>query len=228
MGSFERSEFAPIGNCAKSGRAVGQRGTAASILLGAAAALGLAFGAGAGELGFPASALGEFAEKQRPSFEAAPSLAPGAPLVLDAVPPASAPPAATSSPAAASSPAGAPAAAAPAEASTPAPAPPAASRQAAHEAPAETLDRTGSALDEYEARCFVKIDGKVLESRGCRILRDGSKSVVFQIAEGALTIDQRQGRVWTARLDARSFGNVYKTGECWGAKGFYVCDRGRK
>jgi hypothetical protein len=43
-----------------------------------------------------------------------------------------------------------------------------------------------------------------------------------------LTIDQRQGRVWTARLDARSFGNVYKTGECWGAKGFYVCDRGRK
>lgn len=74
----------------------------------------------------------------------------------------------------------------------------------------------------------MKIDGKVLESRGCRILREGGKSVVFQIAEGALTIDLRQGRVWTARLEGRDFGNVYKTGECWGAKGFYACDRGRK
>jgi hypothetical protein len=217
--SFDRSEFGPSPIRRKPGHVAGR-----AILLAAATGTVLAFGAGAGELGYPASALGEFAQKDRPGFESAPSLTPGGtPLILDTAPAAA--PRPPSSPAPAASPASAPvpAAAAPAEAPT-APAPEAASREPLHESP----DATGAALDEYEARCFVKIDGKVLEARGCRILREGGKSVVFQIAEGALTIDQRQGRVWTARLDARSFGNVYKTGECWGAKGFYVCDRGRR
>jgi hypothetical protein len=178
-----------------------------SVARGASAAaaaigVGFAFVASAGELGFPASALGEFAEKNRPSFETAPPLAPGAaaPAILAPAPPPD-PPAAEAAP------------------SSPPEAPPPAARPA--------QEGTG-AMDEYEARCFVKIDGKVLVSRSCRILRDGVKSVVFEIDDGPLTIDQRQGRVWTARLKDRDFGNVYKTGECWGAHGFYACDRGRK
>jgi hypothetical protein len=155
----------------------------------------------AGELGFPASALGEFAEKNRPSFETAPPFAAGVatPAIMAPAPPPEAP------------------AAAPVPASPPEPSP------AVRAAPEAT-----GALDEYEARCFVKIDGKVVVSHSCRILRDGGKSVVFEIEDGPLTIDQRQGRVWSARLKDRDFGNVYKTGECWGAQGFYVCDRGRK
>ncbi|MBY6241760.1 hypothetical protein [Methylosinus sp. Sm6] len=168
--------------------------TNGAALAGAATGLGLAFGALASELGFPASALGEFADKGRPGFETAPPLAAGsfAPAIV-------APPAPT------------------AETAPPAPAP-----------PARAASVRASGMDEYEARCFVKIDGKVLVSRSCRILRDGEKSVVFQIDDGPITIDQRQGRVWTARLESRDFGNVYKNGECWAARGFYVCDRGRK
>ncbi|ATQ68673.1 hypothetical protein CQW49_12860 [Methylosinus trichosporium OB3b] len=170
---------------------------------GAVIGVSLAFGAGAGELGFPASALGEFAEKNRPSFETAPPLAAGA--AAPAIMPPAAPPAEPPAP-------------------QPAPAsPPEAPPPAVRAAPEAT-----GAMDEYEARCFVKIDGKVVVSNSCRILRDGGKSVVFEIEDGPLTIDQRQGRVWTARLKDRDFGNVYKTGECWGAHGFYACDRGRK
>jgi hypothetical protein len=183
------------GHC-QEGRPRRGRPAAALGAFVAGAAIGIAFGACAGELGFPASALGEFAGKDRPSFQAAPSLAPGSAVAPAIV----APPAPA--------------------ASVPASPPPVASRGPARE--------TVTGLDEYEARCFVKIDGKVLVSRGCRILRDGAKSVVFEIDDGALTIDLRQGRVWTARLEGRDFGNVYKTGECWGAQGFYACDRGRK
>ncbi len=64
-------------------------------------------------------------------------------------------------------------------------------------------------------------------AKPCRILRDKDKEVIFEIDEGPLTIKLRQGRVWTARLKDRDLGAVYKTGPCWGAKGFYACDRGR-
>jgi hypothetical protein len=168
---------------------------------GVALLLGIAAGApaGAGELGYPGSALAEFAGKPRPSFDEAPPVAAGGSQSAPKPPPE------------------------PAPAAEPVPAaPPSPTAPAAAEAP---LDAT---FDEYEARCFVKIDGNVVTSKVCRILREKDKSFVFQLAEGALTITHRHGRVWTARLGSRDFGNVYKTGSCWGAHGFYACDRGRR
>jgi hypothetical protein len=197
-----------------------------ALLLGAAIGVGLAFGAAAGELGFPASALEEFARKERaPSFDAAPPLAPPIATGSIAAPSAIVAPAPSPAPAEPATPAEEPASPAPSP-SAPSTPPTKPVARPAPRPPAQETTTTG--LDEYEARCFVKIDGKVVVARGCRILRDGGKSVVFEIEDGPLTIDLRQGRVWTARLKERDFGNVYKTGECWGATGFYACDRGRK
>lgn len=106
--------------------------------------------------------------------------------------------------------------------------PPAREASAEPSPPAARAAEPAPTLDEYEASCFVKIDGRVLVSKTCRILREREKSVVFEIDEGPLTLDYRQGRTWTARLAERDIGNVYKTGNCWGAHGFYACDRGRK
>lgn len=192
-----------------------------ALLLGATIGAGLASGAAAGELGFPGSALEEFAKKERPpSFHMAPPIATGS----IAAPSAIVAPALAPSPAEQATPTEEPASPAQSPSAPASPTKPAA--RPAPRPPAQETATTG--LDEYEARCFVKIDGKVVVARGCRILREGGKSVVFEIEDGPLTIDLRQGRVWTARLKERDFGTVYKTGECWGAKGFYACDRGRK
>lgn len=156
-----------------------------AIMLGVALVVGFAPRAGAADLGYPGSALAEFADKPRATFDDAPPLGAGrGPVAVapDIVP-------------------------APAPAQTPAPAP---------------------TYDEYEAQCFVKIDGRVVIGRVCSILREKEKSVTFELTEGPLTLTFRQGRVWTARLGDREFGNVYKTGSCWGAHGFYACDRGRR
>lgn len=182
-------------------------------LLGLTLGAGFASAAGAGELGYPASALGEFSAKPRSSFENAPPLA--APVVA----PLSSDPAAartSTPPEPAAPPAAAPAPLAQAEPGSAEPSPP----------PKASPEPTAG-LDEYEARCFVKIDGRVLTAKVCRILKEKEREVIFEIEEGPLTIRLRQGRVWTARLKERDFGNVYKTGSCWGARGFYACDRGR-
>ncbi|WP_159730483.1 hypothetical protein [Methylosinus sp. Ce-a6] len=203
-------------------------------LLGATMGVGLASAAGAGDLGYPASALGEFSAKPRSSFDNAPPLA-AAPLTA-------APLAIPLSSDQAASRGVSPAPVAQSEPETTAPSPQGSSSQ--EDSPQETSpqesrphDQTPASpapapqspatLDEYEARCFVKIDGRVLIAKTCRILRDKDKEVIFEIDDGPLTIKLRQGRVWTARLKDRDFGNVYKTGSCWGAQGFYACDRGR-
>ncbi|WP_026191580.1 hypothetical protein [Methylosinus sp. LW4] len=188
----------------------------------------------AGDLGYPASALGEFSGKPRSAFDNAPPLA--APFVPSADPeqtgttaPAQAPvPAPVQAPA--QVPAQAPVRApvrAPAPRPAAAPAPVAEAEEPAETPPSETgsAPSTG-ALEEYEARCFVKLQGRVVIAKSCRILRE-PKEVIFEIDEGPLTIKLRQGRVWTARLKDRDLGAVYQTGPCWGAKGFYACDRGR-
>jgi len=187
-------------------------------LLGAAFGVGLATTAGAGDLGYPASALGEFSAKPRTSFDNAPPIV--APLAIPLVTEHTAAPAPVPPPAA--SPSAAPAPMAQAEAVEPPPQPP-----PQEPAPSAASSGPSTGLDEYEARCFVKIDGRVVIGKPCRILRDKDKEVIFEIDDGPLTIKLRQGRVWTARLKDRDFGNVYKTGPCWGAKGFYACDRGR-
>ncbi|HEY8064097.1 MAG TPA: hypothetical protein VIF40_05130 [Methylosinus sp.] len=188
-------------------------------LLGAALGVGLATTAGAGDLGYPASALGEFSAKPRTSFDNAPPIA-APPLAMPLAAEQTAAPAPAPAPAA---PAPAPAAPAPA-----APASPTLVEAEAVEPPSSEPESTSSTgLDEYEARCFVKLEGRVVIAKPCRILRAKDKEVIFEIDEGPLTIKLRQGRVWTARLKDRDLGAVYKTGSCWGAKGFYACDRGR-
>lgn len=81
--------------------------------------------------------------------------------------------------------------------------------------------------DEYLADCFVKIEGRVLISGRCQILREDDKSVTFELAGEPLVLSFRQSRTWTARLGERDLGKVYKRGSCWGNRGFYACDRGR-
>lgn len=192
-------------------------------LLGALFGAGLAPTAGAGDLGYPASALAEFSAKPRASFDNAPPLAPApfaSPFVADqsaASPPPAAPPVTAQAEAApaASSPKQAPSEQTPAEETLP------------ERAPSESSPATTTGLDEYEARCFVKLEGRVVTARPCRILREKDREVIFQIEDGPLTIKLRQGRVWTARLKDRDLGIVYRTGPCWGAKGFYACDRGK-
>ncbi|MBG0809554.1 hypothetical protein IY145_09200 [Methylosinus sp. H3A] len=178
-------------------------------LLGAVFGVGLATTAGAGDLGYPASALGEFSAKPRTTFDNAPPIvAPFAvPLAADQSAAPAAPPA--------SSAAAAPLAQAETEAVESPP------------SPSDPPPTASAGLDEYEARCFVKLEGRVVIAKPCRILRDKDREVIFEIDEGPLTIKLRQGRVWTARLKDRDLGNVYRTGPCWGAKGFYACDRGR-
>lgn len=172
--------------------------------LGVLASLGLVSSASAGDLGYPASALAAFSGAARPSFTEAPAIAkealaePGAPLA-----PAERPVSAET-------------------------AAPSAAVAAASSDAAEPEPDAEPSLSEYEAACFVKIDGRVLTSRPCRILREKGKEVIFQLAEGPLTIRLHHGRTWTARLEGRDFGNVFKTGECWGAHGFYACDKGRR
>lgn len=198
-------------------------------LLGATMGVGLASAAGAGDLGYPASALGEFSAKPRSSFDNAPPLA-AAPLTA-------APSAIPLSSDQAASRGVSPAPVAQSEPEATAPSPQGSSPQGSSSQETSPPDQTPASpapapqslatLDEYEARCFVKIDGRVLIAKTCRILRDKDKEVIFEIDDGPLTIKLRQGRVWTARLKDRDFGNVYKTGSCWGAQGFYACDRGR-
>lgn len=203
-------------------------------LSGALLAAGLAATtAMAGDLGYPASALGEFSSKPRSAFDSAPPLA--APFVLPADPEQTATTAPAQPPAQA--PAQAPIqvpAQAPVRAPVRAPAPlpaaaapaPVAEAEESAPPPSDTASAPAGALDEYEARCFVKLLGRVVTAKACRILRE-PKEVIFEIEEGPLTIKLRQGRVWTARLKDRDLGNVYQTGPCWGAKGFYACDRGK-
>ncbi|WP_161912217.1 hypothetical protein [Methylosinus sp. C49] len=187
-------------------------------LAGALLAAGLAATtAVAGDLGYPASALGEFSSKPRGAFDNAP------PLAAPFVPPADPEPTATTAPAQ-------PPVRAPVRAHAPPPAAAAPAPVAEAEEPApppsDPAPAPAGALEEYEARCFVKLQGRVVIAKSCRILRE-PKEVIFEIEEGPLTIKLRQGRVWTARLKDRDLGAVYQTGPCWGAKGFYACDRGK-
>jgi hypothetical protein len=81
------------------------------------------------------------------------------------------------------------------------------------------------AADGRAAKCFFKLSGAVQNSGPCKILHTGN-GVTFQFPGKSLTITQLQGRVWTATLGGHSLGKVYKSGACWGAKGFYACEKG--
>lgn len=75
------------------------------------------------------------------------------------------------------------------------------------------------------AKCFLKLSGRVQNSGACRVDHTGA-AVVFHLPGKTLEIAHNAGRVWTATLGGRHLGKVYRTGACWGAKGFYACENG--
>lgn len=75
------------------------------------------------------------------------------------------------------------------------------------------------------AKCFVKVSGRVQMSGACKVAHAG-ESVRFQLPGKTLEISHKAGRVWVATLGGRSLGQVFKNGACWGARGFYACEKG--
>lgn len=75
------------------------------------------------------------------------------------------------------------------------------------------------------AKCYVRISGRVLEGRACQISRNGG-AVTFQYAGQTLTLAPVKGKTWTATLSGKKLGSVYKSGTCWASRSAYVCERG--
>ncbi|MGJ0509786.1 MAG: hypothetical protein ACR652_22220 [Methylocystis sp.] len=75
------------------------------------------------------------------------------------------------------------------------------------------------------AHCYVKLSGRVTISGTCRVQRTDD-GLIFQLPGKPLEIAHAHGRVWTATLGGRTIGKVYKSGSCWGGRGFYACQNG--
>ncbi len=75
------------------------------------------------------------------------------------------------------------------------------------------------------AHCYLKLSGRVQSSGSCRVRRT-EDSVILELPGKPLQIAHAHGRVWTATLGGRSLGRVYRSGACWGARGFYACENG--
>jgi hypothetical protein len=90
----------------------------------------------------------------------------------------------------------------------------------------EKLDEAPKAEESGRtAKCYFKLSGRVQNSGTCRVQHSG-ESVVFQFPGKPLEIAHNHGRVWIATLGGRNLGKVYKSGACWGARGFYACENG--
>lgn len=103
-----------------------------------------------------------------------------------------------------------------------APAPEAKSEPAA---PATQAEAPRDADDARMAKCYLKLAGRVQNSGACKV-HHTAEAVTFDLPGKPLEIAHKHGRVWTATLGGRNLGQVYKTGACWGAKGFYACENG--
>ncbi|WP_281928151.1 hypothetical protein [Methylocystis iwaonis] len=79
--------------------------------------------------------------------------------------------------------------------------------------------------DAHMAKCYLKLSGRVQNSGSCKV-HHTAEAVTFDLPGKPLEIAHKHGRVWTATLGGRNLGQVYKTGACWGAKGFYACENG--
>lgn len=73
------------------------------------------------------------------------------------------------------------------------------------------------------AHCYLKLGRRVQTSGSCRVQRM-ENSVILQLPGKPLEIAHAYGRVWTATLGGRNLGKVYRSGACWGARGFYACE----
>ncbi|MGJ0620233.1 MAG: hypothetical protein ACR65Z_05905 [Methylocystis sp.] len=75
------------------------------------------------------------------------------------------------------------------------------------------------------AKCYVKISGRVLEGGACQISRNGG-AVTFQYSGQTLKLSPVRGKTWSVALAGKNLGNAYKSGSCWTSRSVYVCDRG--
>ncbi|HYA80901.1 MAG TPA: hypothetical protein VED87_08230 [Methylocystis sp.] len=84
---------------------------------------------------------------------------------------------------------------------------------------------SGSVAEEYRARCFVKVDGRVHFDGRCQISWKSDSSVTFALEHDPLTLTHGHGRTWLMALGERELGKVFKRGSCWGSRRVYVCER---
>jgi hypothetical protein len=75
------------------------------------------------------------------------------------------------------------------------------------------------------AHCYLKLAGRVQANATCRV-EITDNGIIFQLPGKPLEITHEHGRAWNATLGGRSLGKVYKSGSCWGARGFYACKNG--
>lgn len=98
-----------------------------------------------------------------------------------------------------------------------------AARTAARESPREDEP----ANEGRRAKCFVKVDGRILFERSCMLRQPRRSTLTLNAGDDAVVLTQDHGRTWTASLGGRSLGKVYRTGECWGRRRqVFICARG--
>ncbi|NUJ79475.1 hypothetical protein HUN39_05475 [Methylocystis sp. FS] len=97
------------------------------------------------------------------------------------------------------------------------------------EAPAtRKSQREDEPADEgRRAKCFVKVDGRVLFERSCMLRQPTRSTLTLNAGDDAVVLTQDHGRTWTASLGGRSLGKVYRTGACWGRRRqVFICAKG--
>ncbi|MFA6205028.1 MAG: hypothetical protein WC689_02355 [Methylocystis sp.] len=98
-----------------------------------------------------------------------------------------------------------------------------AARTAARESPREDAP----ANEGRRAKCFVKVDGRVLFERSCLLRQPRRSTLTLNAGDDAVVLTQDHGRTWTASLGGRSLGKVYRSGECWGRRRqVFICAKG--
>ncbi len=98
---------------------------------------------------------------------------------------------------------------------------------AARTAARESRREEEPANEGRRAKCFVKVDGRVLFERSCMMRQPRRSTLTLNAGDDAVVLTQDHGRTWTASLGGRSLGKVYRTGECWGRRRqIFICARG--
>lgn len=98
---------------------------------------------------------------------------------------------------------------------------------AARTAARESQREDAPANEGRRAKCFVKIDGRVLFERSCMLRQPRRSTLTLNAGDDAVVLTQDHGRTWTASLGGRSLGKVYRSGECWGRRRqVFICAKG--
>ncbi|ULO24613.1 hypothetical protein [Methylocystis sp. SB2] len=98
---------------------------------------------------------------------------------------------------------------------------------AARTAARESQREDEPANEGRRAKCFVKVDGRVLFERSCMLGQPRRSTLTLNAGDDAVVLTQDHGRTWTASLGGRSLGKVYRTGECWGRRRqVFICAKG--